>query len=441
MTTAAPQPPAIFPARDPIRATEPINPHTYQQVRRSLMLNHCKWDSQVGDVCTLAPFALILSRTTWQALCRDTEDLACEALAAEGELLQRPILLRKLGLPSRIRRTVAGARWNSHQVASSAQLPRIVRFDFHWTTDGWQISEANADVPGGFSESSALAALMAPHVAGAQPLGNPAERWADAIERAAGGPAANVALLAAPGHLEDQQVISYLAQILSHHGLRPHLCGPNNLQLGSNTKATLRRNNRTIELDLLVRFFQAEWLASLPHRKGWPLLFAPMTATIVANPATTTLIESKRFPLVWNELHTPLTAWLRLLPPTFDPRQVDWCRDDRWILKAAFSNTGDSVVCPASADRAWKILSHNKVACRSARWRPGIWAAQQRFETRAIDTPAGRMFPCIGVYTVNGKVAGAYGRLSPAPLIDFTAIDVAVMVENNNGDSPNDSTA
>jgi len=37
-----------------------------------------------------------------------------------------------------------------------------MRFDFHWTTEGFRISEVNADVPGGFSESSAFPALMAP---------------------------------------------------------------------------------------------------------------------------------------------------------------------------------------------------------------------------------------------------------------------------------------
>jgi len=37
-------------------------------------------------------------------------------------------------------------------------------------------------------------------------------------------------------------------------------------------------------------------------------------------------------------------------------------------------------------------------------------------------------FPCIGVYTVDGHVAGAYGRLGSQPLINGKAQDIAVLV-------------
>jgi hypothetical protein len=37
----------------------------------------------------------------------------------------------------------------------------------------------------------------------------------------------------------------------------------------------------------------------------------------------------------------------------------------------------------------------------------------------------------VGVYTVNGRAAGAYARLSEKPLIDFAAIDVALLIEEN----------
>jgi hypothetical protein len=38
------------------------------------------------------------------------------------------------------------------------------------------------------------------------------------------------------------------------------------------------------------------------------------------------------------------------------------------------------------------------------------------------------IFPCLGVYTVNGKAVGIYGRYSPRPLIDYAAVDVAVLI-------------
>ena len=45
-----------------------------------------------------------------------------------------------------------------------------------------------------------------------------------------------------------------------------------------------------------------------------------------------------------------------------------------------------------------------------------------------IVVPEGNEFPCIGVYTVNGKMAGFYGRSARTALIDQSARDVAVLV-------------
>ncbi len=61
--------------------------------------------------------------------------------------------------------------------------------------------------------------------------------------------------------------------------------------------------------------------------------------------------------------------------------------------------------------------------------RPHRWVAQRCFQPVALETPTGPMYPCIGVYTVNGKAAGVYARVAPRPVIDFVAIDVALLVE------------
>lgn len=54
--------------------------------------------------------------------------------------------------------------------------------------------------------------------------------------------------------------------------------------------------------------------------------------------------------------------------------------------------------------------------------------AQRRFEVLPLATPRGPMLPCIGVYTVDGVAAGAYGRVTEKPFIDATAIDAAVLI-------------
>jgi hypothetical protein len=60
---------------------------------------------------------------------------------------------------------------------------------------------------------------------------------------------------------------------------------------------------------------------------------------------------------------------------------------------------------------------------------PNQWVAQRRFESLAIDTPLGAAYPCIGVYTVGGRAAGIYGRMSRTPVVSYAAADVAVLVE------------
>jgi hypothetical protein len=55
--------------------------------------------------------------------------------------------------------------------------------------------------------------------------------------------------------------------------------------------------------------------------------------------------------------------------------------------------------------------------------------AQQRFEPVSLDTPLGPVFPCIGVYTVDGRACGAYARISHGPVVDFAAVDVALLIE------------
>jgi len=44
-----------------------------------------------------------------------------------------------------------------------------------------------------------------------------------------------------------------------------------------------------------------------------------------------------------------------------------------------------------------------------------------------VDVGGVRFFPCLGVYTLDARVIGAYGRLARVPLIDARAADAAVL--------------
>jgi glutathionylspermidine synthase len=294
-----------------------------------------------------------------------------------------------------------------------------MRFDFHHTTEGWRVSEVNSDVPGGFTEASHFTEMMAEHYPGLRPAGNPANVWCDALARAG-----VIALLSAPGYMEDHQVIAYLASKLRERGCEPHLANPRQI-IWRNGIAHLHTTWYRGPVGGIIRFYQAEWLARLPRAMGWAHCFRG-GKTPVANSAPAIISESKRFPLVWDELSSPMSTWRELLPETRDPREVSWARDPRWLLKTAFCNTGDSVTLPERLPR--KSWRRTRLAVGLS---PRSWIAQRRFESVAIRTPAGPRHVCLGIYTINGKAAGAYARISEKSVIDFEAADVALLIEDD----------
>jgi hypothetical protein len=138
------------------------------------------------------------------------------------------------------------------------------------------------------------------------------------------------------------------------------------------------------------------------------------------------IAESKRFPLLWDRLSTPLPRWRRLLPDTRDPREAPWRTDGAWLVKSALSNTGDEVCMQELMPRKeWRRT------LRDVWLRPSRWLAQRRFRSVAVETPRGPMHACVGVYAIDGRAAGAYARLSPRPLIDFAAVDAALLVQDD----------
>jgi hypothetical protein len=397
-----------------LRAGDRIDEATFRRIQRSVALEACKWDAQVGDAAALLPFPIYISDPAWKELARFAEALASETLAAEAELARRIDLHRLLGVPRRLRRELRKglvAGWSPAAV-------RVMRFDFHWTNEGWRVSEVNSDVPGGFAEASHFTRAVAEHVPG-RVTGDPARLWADAIVGVT-EPKSAVALLSAPGYLEDHQVVGLLGRLLRARDRQPLLLAPQQLRWSAG-HAEVESAYYRGRVGAIVRFYQAEWLSTISARDCWAPMFIG-GHTPLANPGIATLVESKRFPLAWRELDTPLPTWRRFLPETRGPRDVD--DDDGWVLKAAYCNTGDTVFMR-------ELMS--QMAWRRARWRarltPGRWVAQRRFVTRAIGSPQGELHPCIGVFTINGKAAGAYARVSHRPVIDYAAIDAALLVE------------
>jgi hypothetical protein len=297
---------------------------------------------------------------------------------------------------------------------------RVIRFDFHPTEEGWRISEANSDVPGGYIEASRFTGWMQPYADGAKSAGDPTAALCEALLESC-GELRRIALLAAPGYLDDQQLIAYVAAELRARNNEAHVARPEQVQFIDGL-AYLHEGEKSQPLGAIFRFYQGEWLARLPG-KDWHGFFRG-GHTPVCNPGSAVLTESKRLPLIWDQLRTPMTTWKQFLPAT-RPAAAVWREPTNgWVLKAAYGNTGAAVFSHAwSPPRDyWWALAHSVTA-------PRAWLAQEHFITTDCETPLGPMRPCLGVYTVNGRAAGIYARLTRSGWIDFSATDVAVFVE------------
>jgi glutathionylspermidine synthase len=395
-------------------ATDPLPDGEFRHIRRRAIFDCLKWDPQVQDVCTIAPFPLVLRAEAWGELQRLAEALAAETGAAEREMLTRPDLHRHLGLPRAARRALARA----DDYGSPASRARLQRFDFHFTTAGWRITEVNSDVPGGINEASGYHRLFSPYVPQAVAVGDPGAAYARSVTDAL-APGARIGLIHATAYTDDAQVMRYVARCLEQRGAHPVLASPAHLRWRDGRASTDTLWDRG-PLDALVRFFPAEWLTDLPAHCGWPLWFAG-AATPLSNPATAILTQTKRFPLVWDVLATPLPTWGRLLPETRDPRDVPTAPGDEWVLKPALGRIGEDIAMPGvTPPNEWGRLA------QAARRHAASWVAQRRFESVPLETPLGPVFPCIGVYTIDGRAAGAYGRVARRPLIDWSAQDAPV---------------
>ena len=402
----------------PFASVNPLPPPIARSIRRRAIFECCKWDPQVEDVATIADVPIVLSRSDWLALGEAAEALAAEVAAAEGELRDRQDLHETLGLPSAIRRALRRRRAGPDRNPDSGT--RFVRFDFHHTEDGWRISEANTDVPGGLNEASGLPVIVAPHVPGTKAAGDVAGGYADAL-LAPFARGAHVALVHATAYADDRQVMTYLARRLEERGARVSLVSPAHLRWRDG-RASLETAWTSGPVDAVARFYPSEWMDNLPRACGWPAFFEG-TRTPVSNPATALLTQSKRFPLTWDRLETPMRRWRMLLPVTHDPRDVRWQNSDEWVLKPALGRVGEDVgiagVTPAAE---WTRIA------RDVTRHPSHWVAQRRFVATPLHVGDTVCYPGIGVYTVNTRVIGAYGRIADRPLIDARARDAAVLI-------------
>jgi glutathionylspermidine synthase len=399
-----------------LAAGDPLPPGVFARLLRRAIFECDKWHLHMGDTPALCPFPLVVDAALARSLARTAEGLDREALAAEAEILGRPDLLARLGLPRELCRVLrVGA-------APSPSGPRYARYDFHPTPDGFRITEGNIDVSGGFIEGSGVTALFAPHFPALAPAGDPAGALAGALAARAGA-GGRVGLMHLTRYTEDHQIARYLARRVASRGAGVTTClfDPARLRFREGRAEVLTASG-ALPLDVVFRFFPADWFDRIPIATRWSRVFSG-GRTPFSNPGGAVIPQSKRFPLIWGDLATPLPTWRRLLPETRSPDEIAWEGDEGWVIKPALAHEGDRVAIAGVCDEG----AYEDVA-REVHRDPAAWIAQRRFEAIAIDTPEGPRYPALGIYVIDGRAEGAFARLARRPLVDDTAQEAVVLL-------------
>lgn len=387
---------------------------------RSRVIFECnKWDPQCGDVSTISDHACLISEQTAAYLSDTAQRLASETLELEEALLRRHRLIGDLGVSGKL------AHEFTH-VHTGAPSIRVMRFDFHPTDDGWAVSEVNSDVPGGFAEAGSLPRLARDYVANARAAGDPAQSLLEAVSRKTGR-AGFAAFVHATAYSDDRQVMRHIADRFESAGFRCALIAPDHVRW-NNGRAISIAEGQSGPIDVIVRYFPADWLPDLPREAAWRSYF--QSQTLMCNPPFALLSQSKRLPLVWDRLGVHVPSWRRVLPETVDPRQAQWRSDNSWVLKPAYGRVGEDIAWNgAVAPRDWRRITRH--VSRS----PTRWVAQRRFRSVALPTCEGPRYLCIGVFTIDGTVSGFYGRASARPIIDKSAQEIPVLIyHTSNGE-------
>ena len=154
-------------------------------------------------------------------------------------------------------------------------------------------------------------------------------------------------------------------------------------------------------------FLSLEWLPIFPDERTGAVIMIAQTPS--CNHPIAVFAQSKRLPLIWDELGLELPAWRALLPET--PRSEAGKFGDGWIYKPALGRGGRGIsIREALTPKEYRQIQRN------VRWHPKDWIVQKRFESKPVSGDEGKHFHlCVGVFTVDGKLPVFMGASVPFP--------------------------
>lgn len=391
----------------------------YEDYRLDAIFDCYKWDPQFLDNNTIAKHVLVLTEEEHNELKKLTESLDKETRKAEEFLNKNLNLALPLALPKKVYKELS----NMTNYNPKKHI-RLMRYDFHPTVDGWAISEVNSDVPGGFAESSLLP-KVAKKLFKKHKLSfiNFADNLTSAIVSKV-KKEGTIMMVHCTSYSDDRQVMQFLGDKLSYLGFNVIYGAADHVHF-KNKKAICILDGYEGPIDCIVRFTPLEWIKDMKP-KYWDGYFN--TTTPSCNHPVAIFAQTKRFPLVWKNLEDngiKLNTWKKLLPETIEVSASSG--KEGFIYKPACGRVGEGISIKEAC-----LEDEYKNILKDVKKHPKKYLAQKKFISKPLVSDEGKEFHvCLGSYSVDGKHAGYYARLSKTPRIDSNAADIPVLIEGN----------
>ncbi|MCL2159732.1 MAG: glutathionylspermidine synthase family protein [Oscillospiraceae bacterium] len=396
----------------------------YADYRYDAIFKAYKWDPQVEDQNTVSDCVALMDKKTAEQLEAWAEQLSEETMLMEEALAKNISLAKDLGLPKKIFKSLD--RLGGYD---KSQHIRLMRIDFHPTTTGWAVSEVNSDVPGGLAEASVLPEIAKKYIEadiGCEAGKSTAKSLYDAFEGKIEKNVA-VAFVHATSYADDRQVMQFLGDYFAKWGINAIFAAPDHIEWTAK-KALCAIGGKKSAIDGIMRFFPLEWFVGLQKKSNW--LGYLDCETVSCNHPIAIFAQSKRLPLVWDKLNLEIPAWRALLPKTMDPKSLGprEAKSGEWVYKPNLGRVGEGIAIKSLTPQKEFLKIEKSIRRYSA-----DFVAQQKFESQPLSA-ANRgdqtYHLCVGAFTVNGKSAGFYARISPYPLIDSKAKDIPILISD-----------
>ncbi len=395
-----------------------IPKNKYDDYRLDVIFNCYKWDPQFLNNNTIARHVLVITQKEHKELEKLVEQLDNETVCAEQFLNNNLKYAKPLALPKKLRSSLK--KMKNYQ---PNQHVRLMRYDFHPTIEeSWAVSEVNSDVPGGFAEASLMTKAASELFKNDNyDYINFGDNITNAITKKV-KPNGTIMLVHCTSYSDDRQVMQFLGDELKQRGFQIIYAAADHLRF-ENKEAISILDGNTGKIDAIFRFTPLEWLIDIKP-KCWQGYFD--TSTLSCNHPIAIFAQTKRFPLIWEALENKgiqFSTWRELLPETIEVKDAK--KREGFIYKPACGRVGEDITIKEACrdDEYEKIM-------KDVKKHPKNYVAQKRFNSRALISDEKESFHvCLGVYTVEGKAAGYYARISKTPRIDSTAADIPVLIE------------